>query len=508
MKFSHSRRTVIRQLGLGSLAGTFPAILYGQSRGQAAGRNALQIPPLFEGVPSTAGQLYSLTMQQGETEFFNGVRTQTLGINGNYLGPTLRLLNGEQVAMDVNNQMQENTTLHWHGLHVPAVADGGPAQIIAPGTIWQPRFEVMQQAGTFWYHSHAMGQTGSQVYHGLAGMIILDDEESLTLQLPREYGVDDIPLILQDKRFNADGSLAYVGMRRDIMTGFFGDTILVNGTLNPQFSPTTEKVRFRLLNGSNARTYTLAFSDQRSFSLIGSGGSFLPSPLVTNTLILAPAERAEIVVDFSDGRATTLVTTELPADSGFRTQGMMSMMTAMVDQEFDLLEITPQTGLASSPALPRQLTTLTRIAESEARRTRRFTLNMMMGMGMGGPGGGGGGRMNMSAPFSINGRAMDMDVINERVTMGDTEIWEIVNDTMMLHPFHVHHNQFQILDRNGSPPRADEVGFKDTVKVGPGETVRFIMRFENFSDPDNAYMYHCHILEHEDNGMMGQFVVV
>ncbi len=347
-------------------------------------------------------------------------------------------------------------------------------------------------------------------------MIIIDDEQSRELELPSEYGVDDIPLVVQDRSFNADGSFRYVGMRRDIMTGMFGDTVLVNGTVAAVFEPTTSRVRFRLLNGANARSFSFAFSDGRRFHQVASDGGFLQQPVELDVLLLGPSERAEIVVDFSDGRPVQLVSLPMASSSPFSPQGMMRNMHPMNTEAFNILDLRPQSNRLASVALPASLVPVPRIAESEATRTRQFTLSMAMGMGMrggrGGPGGNrGGGRgmmMGQGGDFSINGKSMDMAVINERVARGTTEIWEIINDSMMMHPFHVHHGQFQILDRNRRAPAAYEMGFKDSVKVGAGETVRFIMRFEDFSNEEMAYMYHCHILEHEDNGMMGQFLVV
>ena len=505
MRHSLSRRNFLGRAAIGLASTALPAIGWGQS----AGQNPLRIPSLLAGEVRSGVKHYDLTMQQGMSEFFSDVGTPTLGLNGSYLGPTLKLNNNDRVSLHVRNSITETATLHWHGLHVPAKADGGPAQVIAPNTVWDADFTVMQRGGTFWYHAHTMGQTGSQVYRGLSGLIELEDDETTQPGLPSEYGVDDIPVIIQDKRFNRDGSLAYIGMHRDIMAGFSGNTLLVNGTLNPYFAATSRRTRLRLLNASNARTYNLSFRDNRSFEVIGSGGSLLATPESMMNIVLAPAERADIIVDLANGQNAGLISSALPSDSPFLSRGMMRNMQAMSGEDFDVLTLRPQAGANDSPELPRQLTTISRIPESEAIRTRRFELGMVMGMGMmGGRGGGGGRGMNASTPFSINGQSMAMDVINETVQVDSTEIWEIVNDTMMMHPFHVHHGQFQILDRNGRPPHPEEMAYKDTVKVGPGETVRFIMRFTDFSDPDTAYMYHCHILEHEDNGMMGQFVVV
>ncbi len=499
-----NRRSFVQGLGVTASSALLPTSLFAQNLTQ----NELPIPVLNGGESQGGSQHYNLQLQSGTRQFLSGLTTETLGINGSYLGPTLHLKNGSDVAMSVLNQLSEPSTLHWHGLHVPAKADGGPAQIIAPDTSWQPKFTVNQKAGTFWYHSHLLNKTGEQVYRGLAGMIILDDEESESLEIPSTYGVDDIPLIVQDRRFNEDGSFRYVGMHRDVMTGVFGDRILVNGTTSALFTPSTNKVRFRILNAANARTFNFAFADGREFSVIATDGGFLEKPVALRNIVVAAAERVEIVVDFSDGGPVDLVSLPLEASSPYSTTGMMRNMMSMNTETFTILNIEPQSALQRSSTLPDQLTSIRRMQAAEATRTRRFELSMPMGMGRMGRGGGGRGMGGMGGEFLINGKPMEMDVINEVVPVGSTEIWEIHNDSMMMHPFHIHHGQFQILDRDGVPPGQEEMGFKDTVKVGPGQLVRFIMRFENFSDPDTAYMYHCHILEHEDNGMMGQFTVV
>jgi len=503
-----SRRHFVRGMGVTASSTLLPLPLFAQNQT----RNELQIPALHAGEMQAGRQSYDLQLQSGTSQFLSGLTTPTLGINGSFLGPTLRLKNGSDVAISVLNKLDEPSTMHWHGLHVPAKADGGPAQAILPDETWKPSFTVNQKAGSFWYHSHLLNKTGEQVYRGLAGMIILDDEESESLEIPSNYGVDDIPLIVQDRRFNEDGSFRYVGMHRDVMTGVFGDRILVNGTSSAVFTPSTNKVRFRILNAANARTFNFALADGREFSLIASDGGFLEKPVALRNIVLAPAERAEIVVDFSDGGPVDLISMPLEASSPYATIGMMRNMLSTNTESFTILSVEPQSTLQRSSALPDELTSIGRMQEAQATRTRRFELSMPMGMGMMGRGGGqrgGGGRMGgMGGEFLINGKPMAMDEINEVVPIGSTEIWEIHNDSMMMHPFHIHHGQFQILDRDGVPPSQEEMGFKDTVKVGPGQLLRFIMRFENFSDPETAYMYHCHILEHEDNGMMGQFTVV
>ena len=392
---------------------------------------------------------------------------------------------------------------------MPAAADGGPHQIIEAGGSWDAKFHVNQAAGTFWYHSHLVGKTAEQVYKGLAGMLIVEDEFSDSLALPSEYGVDDIPLVIQDRNFNADGSFRYMNSPMESMLGSFGNTVMVNGTISARFEPSTRLVRFRLLNASNARTYNLAFSDGRAMQQIACDGGFLNAAVAMQQIELAPGERCEVIVDFSDGAAVDLISLPMAADSPYRTTGMIGNMHTMNQVRLQVLSIRPQSNLQRSPEIPPVLTSLPELNPNSADRLRQFTLSSAMGMGMMGRGRGTRGRMGggMSGMHTINGTGMDMSVINERVPVGSTEIWEITNDSMMMHPFHIHHGQFRIVSSNNRAWPAHEQAYKDTVKVGPGQTVRVLMKFDDYADPNLPYMYHCHILEHEDAGMMGQFVV-
>lgn len=511
-----SRRKTLQALGAGALgiaSSTLPGMqIFAQ---QAAGfSNTLKIPELYAGELNEDSRLFRLTLQTSTTEFFSGIESPTLGINSSYLGPTLHFTRGEDISLHVQNQIGEVSTLHWHGFHLPAKQDGGPLQPIAAGGNWTPGFTVLQNAGTYWYHSHLLHSSGEQVYRGIAGMIVVDDDESLRLGLPSKYGIDDIPLIVQDRQFNADASFRYMSRYKDSVMGMHGDVILVNGTVNPVFSPSTKLVRFRILNAANAKTFSFAFSDGRQFQQIASDGGFLERPVTLEELELAPAERAEIVVDFSDGQDVTLLS--LPKPPSFpQFQGAMSeMMRELNTQGFDILSIRPQANPDDTSVVPASLTSILRLRESDAVNTRTFRLSMGFGTRSGddaGPGrgarnglGGGYGGGN----YSINGRKMADTYINARITVGTTEIWELYNNSPMMHPFHVHNGQFQILDRNGSQPHPNEQGWKDTVKVESGQSLRLIMRFDDFTDSESAYMYHCHILEHEDLGMMGQFLVV
>lgn len=462
----------------------------------ASSLKPLAIPAPLAGEMRDGVRRYTLHLQRGVSSFFDGVETPTLGINGAYLGPTLKMRSGERVRIEVTNRIGEPTTLHWHGLHLPARADGGPHQIIEDGATWSAEFEVRQRASTFWYHSHMAPRTGPQVYRGLAGLIEVADEASDRLDLPAEYGVDDVPLVLQDRAFDRDGALLYGTAMPDVMMGMRGDVMLVNGTVGPYFEARTEKLRLRILNGSNARFYRLGFADGRPFHQIATDGGLLERPHETSAITLAPAERAQIVVDLSDGRPVDLLARSVPV--GMMGGGMMRGHMMGDDRTFDVLAIRPGAGRRRSAPLPDRLVDLEPPDEARAIRTRRFVLEMAMGPMV---------MMGASDPFTINGKTMDMGRIDEVARVGTSEIWQIENDSMMAHPFHIHDVQFRILDRNGAPPPPGEMGLKDTVVVAPGERVRLLLDFADYSDPDRPYMYHCHILEHEDAGMMGQFVV-
>ena len=468
----------------------------------------LPVPPLEQGRLENGRRIFDLSLQSGYSNFLPGLKTPTLGVNGPYLGPTLNLANGEKIELRVTNRIGERTTLHWHGLHLPARADGGPHQVIEPGETWTPSFTVKQKAAMYWYHPHLLHKTGLHAYFGMAGAIIVNDRQSDSAALPDRYGINDIPVVLQDKRFNRNGSLQYAVSMRDRMMGMMGDVMLVNGAIAPVLRATHGKIRLRFLNACNARTCKLGFADNRSFHVIAGDGSLLPVPIKTKSVSISPGERTQIIVDVRDGKVAELVTLPLnlagrgsmTGRRGMMGGGMMRRMMGMTGDDgryFRVLEIRPSGPLQPSNPLPDRLTTLPAPDLDKVSKVRRFVLNMGMGpmMMMGGGG------------FTINGRSMDMGRIDERVKLGATEVWEISNTSPMPHPFHIHDIQFRILDRNGQPPHGPETGLKDTVLVGSGETVRVIATFDDYADPQRPYMYHCHILEHEDAGMMGQFTV-
>ncbi|WP_280301431.1 multicopper oxidase family protein [Nocardia abscessus] len=443
-------------------------------------RNELTIPPL---APSRVGadgtRTFELDMRSGRREFQPGQVTETWGFNGDYLGPTLRARRGEKVAVTVRNNLPESSTVHWHGMHLPAAMDGGPHQMMAPGAAWTPNWTIDQPAATLWYHPHPHGATETHVRRGLAGMFLLDDEVSSSSALPSTYGVDDLPVIVQDVKFDGAAFDSAHGIFRDV--GFLGDRTMVNGTLAPYREVGDELVRLRLLNASTARTYTFEFADQRPFALVATDGGLLERPSTLDRLRLSPGERAEIIVRVRPGERTVLRSGELDAGLDFWTQRF-----AGGDDTFDILELRAAATLRPSPELPATLAPPSTPDGGDSVRKRHFDLNIA----------------------GINGAPMAMDRLDFAVTRGDAETWVVRNIDGMPHNFHIHDVQFRVLAVDDGPPPAALAGPKDTVFLPPNSSVRVAMRFDGPADPDTPYMYHCHLLWHEDLGMMGQFVVV
>ena len=502
---SISRRQLIGSISaLGAVS--FAGIPQLSAQNNRQFRNKVAIPPLLNGIQDGKVKRYDLKVMAGNSEFFPGVSTPTIGVNGPYLGPTIRCKNGEKVDLRVQNGLSEPTTLHWHGVHLPAKSDGGPHQVINSGGSWAAKFTIKQNASTCWYHSHLLGRTGEQVLRGLAGLFLIDDDEATVLKLPSEYGVDDVPLVIQDRRFNRDGSFQYTTSMHDRMMGYQGDIILVNGTVQPYLTLKRKQTRLRILNGSNARFYNLGRNDGEELVVVASDGSLLNRPVKVKRLRLAPGERAELLVDAEINQ--NIVIMSYPDHRLARRgmgPGMMMGPMAGNNEVFPIIELRAGKLEGAIHPTPSKLINVPSWTSSQAARTRVFELNMGM---MGSMGRGMMGRGRMGGMMGINGRAMDNNRIDVRVPLDAIEIWEIRNTTPLAHPFHIHDIQFRVLSRNNQQSYAHETGLKDTVIVDPGETVRVITQFTDYADAKNPYMYHCHILEHEDAGMMGQFTVV
>ncbi|MFF0446296.1 multicopper oxidase family protein [Streptomyces sp. NPDC004609] len=440
----------------------------------------LAVPPLAASTVRADGtRVFDLTMRAGQKEFRPGEKTPTWGFNGDHLGPTLRAGRGEKVAVRIRNTLGEESTVHWHGMHLPAKADGGPHQMVAHGATWTPRWTVDQPAASLWYHPHPHGRTEKHVQRGLAGMFLLDDDRSRRLALPKTYGVDDLPVIVQDVTFDGARFDVEHGLLRD--TGFLGERTMVNGTLDPYKVVGDELVRLRLLNASTARIYDFGFSDDRGFALIGTDGGLLERPARMDRVLLSPGERAEIVVRMKPGERTVL--RSFPHDV---YGGGWQRRLAGGDDSFDVLELRAADTLRPSPEVPAELGGLEVPDGADSVRERHFGL----------------------LTSGINGKKVRMDRIDLTVVRGTTEIWTVRNEHDTPHNFHVHDVQFRVLEVDGEEPPPRLRGAKDTVFVPPNKAVKLAVRFDGSADPKTPYMYHCHLLYHEDQGMMGQFVVV
>jgi len=440
----------------------------------------LKIPDLLENKGKGKNNaVFELTVKKGTTEFFNKVPVITYGYNGSILGPTIRVRRGQTVTINVKNRLNEYTTVHWHGMLLPAEMDGGPHQPIAPGKNWKPVFKVNQPAATLWYHPHGLGTTAIQVYKGLAGMIILDDTNSDKLNLPKKYGIDDIPLIIQDKRFTSDGVPLYLTYMRDIMEGMKGDTVLVNGIINPYLDIKNTKYRFRLLNGSNARIYNFRLSSGKPFYIIATDCGLLEKPVKMKNLVMSPGERAEIIIDFSSySKGDTLY---------------------LKSYDFRIIQFRINKMKNTGTSVPSALADISFLKKSDSIKNRIFQLE------------------GVGHHVSINRKQMNINRIDEYMKINKTETWIVSSSTRgmmgmmgrmhgggnMFHNFHAHGVHFQIIGRNGRPPLPLEKGWKDTILLEENEEVKILTKFLY----KGIFMYHCHILEHEDNGMMGQFRV-
>ena len=466
--------------------------------GLVAGLNAQS--PLA--IPDTlSGSVITLEVDEGSVEFYPGITTQTMGVNGPLLGPTVILDQGSDVQLQVENNLSDPTTMHWHGLHVSPSNDGGPHTVIPAGTTWSPQFEVKDRAATYWYHPHLHEKTNEQVSKGVAGFIIVRDDQEALLELPRSYGLDDFPLVFQTKAFDAGGQIDWHSQTDSVS--------MVNGVIDPYLDVPAQMVRFRLLNGSSQRVFNLGLASNQQFYQIASDASLLEAPVAMTRLLLSPGERAEVLVDFQgmEGGNSGWISyaSELPSGYYGSTQpGMMPMMTLdgynpnpLNGNDFDLLDLQIVASTADPViSIPSSLVTLEPLLEADAGSTHGLTLSAASM-----------GPSALNGEFLINGSLFDMSTINYETEVGSIEIWTIFNQSPIAHPFHIHGVPFLILDRNGSPVDASESGWKDVVMIPPMNTIRFITRFDDYSDDNIPYMYHCHMLAHEDDGMMGQFLV-
>lgn len=482
----------------------------------------LPMPPLIDG--RDIGNVVTLEATSGTTKFQQGAASRTLGYSGSYLGPVLRLHRGDTVTMTVANKLDRPTTVHWHGLLAPSDLDGGPYNAIAPGEVWQPFLTIDQPAATLWYHPHPHGDTARQVYHGLAGLLYVEDGSSQKLGLPNRYGIDDIPLILQDRAFSADGLLSYDNSPAAIQHGSRGDTLIVNGAIAARSEVPAGVVRLRLLNGANARNFRLVFADRRPMFVIANDNGFIPAPVAVSELTIAPGERYEILVDFSDGKLIPLLTypdTIAPPGTPASDNPQAPLTPVLLFAPGGAMK-------SASQYIPKRLAETEPAAAAAAVRRRSFVLDGMAAandaitkgasapqMDSGAMPGMDHSQMSTATPatgpsglelgmkMAINGMAFDMARIDADMKIGETEIWEL-RSTEMAHPFHIHGASFRILSLDGAPPSDHVAGAKDTVLVR--DSAEILVSFKHKTEAGKPFVFHCHILEHEDAGMMAQYV--
>ncbi len=528
---SIDRRQFISRVAIGSgvlLAGLPALSAYGCSR--PAGITSGYDPESFE-----ADVEIDLTAAPDETQIFPGRKTEVWrytarvrkgpastvqNLPGTFTGPVFRFRKGDRVKIYFHNELPDKTVVHWHGLHVPQEADGHPRYVIGNGKTYVYAFEVMNRAGTYWFHPHPHGQTGPQVYRGLAGLFLITDDEEEALGLPA--GNQEIPVVIQDRIFDNNNQLVYLRSRMDRMTGFLGNRILVNGQPDALLSLAPGTYRFRVLNGSNSRIYKLAWADGTPLTVIGTDGGLLEAPVRKQYIMLGPAERVDLWVDLADRKAGEQLTLKSLPFSGGSMSGMMGggmMGGGMMGRgnrnssnvpdngdELTLLKIRIKTGMAKTGELPAKLSTIQRYDPAEAvnknnPRAFHFTMQGMNPV--------------------INGRTFQMTKVarDEIVRLDTTEIWRLINDNtgmmgnmmQMPHPVHIHGLSFLVLNRTKPATGWDTIkegfvdqGWKDTVLLMPGMKADVIMRFEDFP---GLFLYHCHNLEHEDLGMMRNYLV-
>lgn len=445
-------------------AGMVPVLLAGGATGgkHTVTRNRLHIPPAIN-----LSQLLSLQAKTDTVNLGDDVNklSEALtyaynnGINGFFPGPTIRANRNDSAYIDFTNRLAEETTIHWHGMIVPPQADGHPLDKVDPGGTYSYQFTIQQRAALNWYHPHPHMLTGKQVALGLAGAFIVNDSEEAALGLPS--GSYEVPLIMRDANLDRTGNLTYTAKS----SGFLGNIPLVNGTRDPYLDVDRGVYRFRVLNGANARLFKVALGNGAQFTLIGNDGGLLPAAVKVTDFEFSPGERLDLLVDFSGLTPGTKV------------------MLKDLNSGWNLLEfrVTQNAGVAAP--LPTTLSTIQPL--SNPVRSREFSFDGMS---------------------RINGQVYDINRTDFQVPFGETEKWIFKTGGNAPHPVHVHGASFQVLSRSGGRGAVFpwERGWKDTVLLQDGETVEVLIRFDAYR---GRYLLHCHKLEHEDMGMMSNFVV-
>lgn len=506
--------------------------------------------PILVGNPTKVLQ-YTAKLLQGPKETLTE-------LPGSYLGPIIRLQKGQKVRIHLHNGLSEATVTHWHGLHVPANMDGHPLYAINPGEVLVYEFEVLNRAGMNIYHPHPHEATATQVYHGLAGAIVINDEEEAALELPA--GAYEIPVVIQDRLFDTENQLIYSHGMHDRMTGFYGDRILVNGLADFSVDVESRAYRLRVLNGSTARIYKLAWDDGTAVTVIGVDGGLLETPETKPYVMLAPGERLDVWADFSGrNEGSQLVMRSLPFSGVLPKMGrMMHTSSLPVGSDYPIFTARVTKKVSDSPKLPSTLSKINRYkltdtanpnnprpisiseghmamllngrpyAYNDVQDIERIPVNTIQLMEIFHAHGGGHG--NQSKQLSDGGKGGEHSGMGMGRGMGMRHggmgggmggmggmgggMGGMGMMMSMAHPIHLHGQQFQIVSRSIDASESSdyatvregfiESGLKDTVLVMPGERVRIIKPFQDFK---GLFMFHCHNLEHEDMGMMRDFSV-
>jgi bilirubin oxidase len=454
--------------------------------GATEGFSPLWIPPVLSGTS------FDLTLAASSNQLLDGSPSATIAYNGAAMwGPTLLMRAGDTVSVNVTNNLDEETTTHWHGAHLPAEMDGGPHQPIAAGDTWSPSWTVKNNAATYWYHPHAHELTWKQMNQGAGGFIIVQDDTEAALALPRTYGVDDIPLVLTSRTFDADNQID--------TSVIYGDVLLANGVVNAELMAPAQMIRLRVLNAEIERAYTLGFADDRTFFVIGTDGGLLEAPVELKRLVMLPGERYELVLDLGADAVGSAVTMQsfnggyelgYPGGEPAQSGGFGSLLN---NTTFDVLRFTVTAPTADAvTSLPSTLVPLSLWTAADATNERTVTITDQ------GPG----------TPFTFDNMAYDHEMIANTVQLGTTEAWHIQNTNTFSHSFHIHDVQFAIVSRSTGEVPAYERGWKDTLYIQRNELVTFVARFDDYASSEHPFMYHCHMSNHEDEGMMGQFLVV
>lgn len=450
--------------------------------------NTLKIPDTLTGTN------FNLVIKDTFKQIRTGNQTITGGINGDFWGPTLIINKGAVVHMNVKNSLNDSTTLHWHGMHLPAVMDGGPHQVIPPGTTWQPYWTMKNDAATYWYHPHLHEMTMKHLMKGIGGFIIVRDSVESALALPRKYGVDDIPIALTSRRYTSTNQF-----QTDNVS--YGDYMLTNGIPNAQVSLPKQYVRLRILNVEVERGYNLGFSDNRTFYIIANDGGLLNTPVAVTRVKLMVGERVEILVNLGNdavGSSLDLKAYNSGQPFGFpggepASSGQFGSLLNNID--FGVLHINVSATTANPiTAVPATLARNVYLTEANATVSRSLSITNGQPMG---------------PAFSFDNALFVLTTINKKVKLNDTEKWTVTNNNVFGHTFHIHDVEFKIVARNGlaSGVGSHESGWKDVMYVPKDESVTFVAKFEDYADETHPFMYHCHFSNHEDGGMMGQFVV-